>query len=61
MTIDPLTKISTRTTPQTEPVLGRTDQVKNSAGGYVFAVDDWTRATRFIILGTQSGTYYASE
>jgi len=49
-----------KTTPQTEPIPG-TPQVKNSAGGYAFAVDDWARLERFLILGTEGGTYYASE
>jgi len=47
-------------TPQSEPVLG-VDQVPNSAGGYVWAVDDWTCLRRFLILGTERGSYYASE
>jgi 60 kDa SS-A/Ro ribonucleoprotein len=53
--------VSTRVTPQTEKVFGRTDQVLNSAGGFVFAVDDWTRLDRFLVLGAEGGTYYASE
>ena len=47
-------------TPQTEPIPG-SSQVANSAGGYSFAVDDWTRLERFLILGTDGGTYYATE
>lgn len=50
-----------RQTPQREPIPGRTDQVQNSAGGYVFAVDDWMRLHRFLILGTEGGTYYIGE
>lgn len=46
-------------TPQSEPI--REDQVKNSAGGFVWSVDGWTRLDRFLILGTEGGTYYASE
>ncbi|MBM3260786.1 TROVE domain-containing protein [Candidatus Kaiserbacteria bacterium] len=49
-----------RRTPQSQPVLGR-DQVENSAGGYVFAIDDKKRFDRFLILGCEGGTYYASE
>lgn len=49
-----------KNTPQTEPIFGSA-QVKNSAGGYSFAVDDWTRLDRFLILGTEGGSYYASE
>ena len=36
-------------------------QVLNSAGGYAFAVDDWARLRRFLVLGTEGGTYYATE
>ena len=36
-------------------------QVKNSAGGYVFQIDKWQRLARFLILGSEGGTYYASE
>lgn len=48
-------------TPQSQPLFGRTDQVLNSAGGYVFAVDEWKRLERFLILGTEGGTYYIGE
>lgn len=51
---------STKQTPQTQPIPGKA-QVKNDAGGYVFAVDDWTRLDRFLILGSDKGTYYAGE
>lgn len=36
-------------------------QVQNSDGAYVYGVDDWTRLERFIILGSEGGTYYAKE
>jgi 60 kDa SS-A/Ro ribonucleoprotein len=36
-------------------------QVPNSAGGYTFVVDDWTRLQRFLVLGAEGGTYYATE
>lgn len=51
---------STKNTPQTEQLPGQ-DQVRNSAGGYTWALDDWKRLDRFLILGTEGGTYYASE
>jgi len=51
---------STKTTPQSEPIPGST-QVPNSAGGYSWGVDDWTRLDRFLILGSEGGSYYASE
>lgn len=36
-------------------------QVKNWAGGYVYAIDPWARVDRFLILGSEGGTYYAGE
>jgi 60 kDa SS-A/Ro ribonucleoprotein len=46
-------------TPQGERVLGK-GQVQNSAGGYTFAADMWQRLDRFLILGSDRGSYYAS-
>ena len=46
--------------PQSEPVPGRT-MTPNSAGGFGFAVTDWTRLDRFLVLGSEGGTYYAAE
>ena len=48
-----------RATPQSEPIPGET-QVENSAGGYVYALDQWKRFHRFLILGSDAPTYYAS-
>jgi 60 kDa SS-A/Ro ribonucleoprotein len=45
-------------TPQTEPLAG---QVRNSGSGYSYPVDDWTRLRRFLILGSEGGSYYAAE
>ena len=45
-------------TPQTEPLPGT---VPNSAGGHSYSVDDWKRLQRFLILGSEGGSYYASE
>lgn len=36
-------------------------QVKNNAGGYSFEVDKWQRLERFLILGTDGGTYYVGQ
>lgn len=47
-------------TPQSQPIPGA-DQAPNSAGGYSWAVDDWMRLDRFLILGSQQGTYYIRE
>lgn len=42
-------------TPLTE------EQVKNSAGGYVWEVSAAEKLDRFLILGTEGGSYYAGE
>lgn len=47
-------------TSQRERVPGREDQVENYAGGYAFELNDWGVLDRFLILGTESPTYYAS-
>ena len=47
-------------TPQSARIPG-TSQVPNSAGGFAFAVDDWARLDRFLILGSEGGSYYATE
>ncbi len=47
-------------TPQNSPLWGAA-QVQNSAGGYSFTVTGWTRLNRFLILGSEGGSYYATE
>lgn len=56
---DPLRNFSTRATPQTSPASSK--QVKNNAGGYTFEVTPETRIRRFLVLGTEGGTYYVSQ
>jgi 60 kDa SS-A/Ro ribonucleoprotein len=51
--------VSNLITPQREQA--RPDQVENNAGGFVFQLDSWKRLDRFLILGTEGGTYYAGE
>jgi len=46
--------------PQWEP-LPRKIQRRNSAGAFSFPVDDWQRLSRFLLLGTETNTYYARE
>lgn len=53
---DPYAAFSTRITAQTERADSR--QVKNSAGGYTFQLDDEARLRRFLILGSDAPTYY---
>jgi len=52
--------VSTKVTPQSEAVPGK-DMVPNSAGGFTFTVDDWVRLDRFLVLGSEAGSYYATE
>lgn len=35
--------------------------VLNNAGGYVFGLTDWDRLDRFLILGSEGGTFYVRE
>ncbi|MBI4493063.1 MAG: TROVE domain-containing protein [Chloroflexi bacterium] len=55
-----LKAFKTRQTPQWEPIPG-SSQVPNSAGGYAWPVDDWVRLDRFLVLGSEGGSYYATE
>ncbi len=53
-----LKRHGTRRVPQWAPLAGQTP---NSAGGHSWAVDVWTRLRRFLILGSEGGSYYAGE
>jgi hypothetical protein len=59
-TVNYLRSYSSRSTPQSEKIPGST-QVENSADGFAWEVDHWTRLRRFLILGSEGGSYYASE
>lgn len=55
-------QIGTTQTPQDEAIPGRENRMKeNEAGGYSFEVDNWTRLRRFLILGSEQGTYYTGR
>ena len=51
---------NTLQTPQSEPIPG-SNQTENSAGGVTWAVNIWQRLRRFLILGTEGGSYYVNE
>ena len=53
-----LKEFITAPVPQSEPLPG---MVANSAGGHAYPVSDETRLTRFLILGSEGGSYYAKE
>lgn len=48
----------TRATPQGEPLPG---QVANSAGGHAWSIGAFARLRRFLILGSEGGSYYAGQ
>lgn len=52
--------MSIKKTPAIEPIPG-SNQIPNSGGGYSFPVDKWKQFHRFLILGSEGGSYYASE
>ena len=55
-----LTGLQATETPQGLPIPGR-DMVENNAGGFVFKLDEWKQLERFLILGSEGGTFYVSE
>jgi 60 kDa SS-A/Ro ribonucleoprotein len=55
-----LKRHGTRRVPQWAPIPG-SGQVPNSAGGFTWALDAWARLRRFLVLGSEGGSYYASE
>ncbi|MDF1489298.1 TROVE domain-containing protein [Tessaracoccus caeni] len=57
--MDILRTLGLRRTPQNEAANPK--QVANSAGGYTFMIDDAARLRRFLTLGVDGGTYYASD
>lgn len=49
-------------TPQSQPIPGReAEMVKNNAGGYVFSVSDMKQLERWLILGSESASYYVGQ
>lgn len=49
-------------TPVSQPLPGReSEMVLNNAGGFTFQLDELSRLERFLVLGSEGGTYYASE
>lgn len=47
-------------TPQSQPIPGR-NQAMNNAGGFAWTISPWARLDRFLILGSEGGTFYVSE
>lgn len=56
------TAFSPENTPQTQAIPGReAEMTTNEAGGVSFILDPWKQLERFLILGTEGGTYYTDE
>lgn len=60
MTSPYMTVRNRKSTPQSQPIPG-SSQKRNNAGGYSFTITPWQRLRRFLILGSEAGTYYVSE
>jgi 60 kDa SS-A/Ro ribonucleoprotein len=54
------TRLRKLLTPQSAPIPGTT-QAPNSAGGFTWGVTPWQRLDRFLVLGTEGGTFYVGE
>jgi 60 kDa SS-A/Ro ribonucleoprotein len=55
-------KAATGNTPQSQPILGREQEMaKNNAGGFTFTLDKWAVLDRFIMIGSEGGNYYVGE
>ena len=54
------TRLRALVTPQNAPI-PNSGQVPNSGGGFAWAVDRWGRLDRFLVLGSEGGTFYVAE
>ncbi len=51
-----------RNTPVTQKIPGReAEQVANAGGGVSFKIDQWTKLDRFLVIGNEGSTFYATE
>lgn len=57
-----LQQSTARKTPHSQPILGREKEMtRNNAGGFAFKADSFSCMERFLILGSEGGTYYVGE
>lgn len=55
-------ELNPKITPQSKVIKGReADMAKNNAGGFSFVMDKWGQFDRFLILGSEGGSYYVGE
>ena len=55
-------ELNPKATHQSQAIKGReADMAKNNAGGFSFVMDKWGQFDRFIIMGSEGASYYASE
>lgn len=54
------TEYQTKSTPPHRPIPGK-NMVQNEDKAYVFKADSWDRLDRFLILGSEGGSYYAGQ
>jgi 60 kDa SS-A/Ro ribonucleoprotein len=50
-----------KTTPQTQPIPGRSEMIQGKSGGYGFDVGIWQTVRRCLILGTAGDQHYSSK
>lgn len=56
------TRTTQRNTPVTQAIPGRESaQAANNGGGYSFVIDEWSKLDRFLIIGNEGSTFYATE
>lgn len=48
-------------TPQSRPLVNHPDMVKNNAGGYGFQITPQQQLERFLLIGSEGGTFYCGE
>lgn len=49
-------------TPQDKPIPGAEHRmIKNDAGGYAFDIGPWAMLDRFLLIGSEAGTYYVDK
>jgi 60 kDa SS-A/Ro ribonucleoprotein len=60
VSINTYRNLGSSSTPQSQPLLNE-KQIANNAGGFVYELNMWKTFERFLILGTEGGTYYVSE